>query len=207
MKKKIIKRIAVITFFFVTGFSIIGCSRESVPNKNSQTPSVTQSNSEEEKIRIIKNIEEAGPGPLTKENVSIAGIYIGDSQEQVLKLYGKPTEKKILESTSNPMWVYKELGLSVIFVPDKGVVYNVSISSPSNLRTNTGIGMGDSIEDIVRNYDQVYGFKPDEKTNTQVIFVTGVNDWGTKSILCYPSLTIRLESKQIDYISLYSPSP
>lgn len=207
LKKKIIRRIAVITFFFVIGFSIIGCSRESVPNKNSQTPSVTQSNSVEEKIRIIKNIEEAGPGPLTKENVSLAGIYIGDSQEQVLKLYGKPTEKKILESTPNPMWVYKELGLSVIFVPDKGVVYNVSISSPSNLRTNTGIGMGDSIEDIVRNYDQVYGFKPDEKTNTQVIFVTGVNDWGTKSILCYPSLTIRLENKQIDYISLYSPSP
>jgi hypothetical protein len=116
LKKKLNKRIAVITFFFVTGFSIIGCSRESVPNKNNQTPSVTQSNSVEEKIRIVEhNASEAGPRPLTKENVSLAGIHIGDSQEQVLKLYGEPTKKEPMHSTGFLGWYYDDLGLLVEF--------------------------------------------------------------------------------------------
>jgi len=210
LKKKLIKRIAVITFFFVTGFSIIGCSRESVPNKNSQPPSVTQSNSVEEKIRIVENnASEAGPGPLTKENVSLAGIHIGDSQEQVLKLYGEPTKKEMVHSTPFLGWYYENLGLSVSFYrrgerePIEGVV-DIQISEPSKLRTNMGIGIGDSLESIVNRYTEVCGYKPDE-TNSQYIFITGTNKTKNENlgfVLYYPRLDILLKNNQISNIGL-----
>jgi len=216
LRKKIIKRIAVITFFFVTGFSIVGCSRESVPNKNSQTPSVAQSNSVEEKIQIIKDGTEIGQGPLTKENVSLAGIHIGDSQEQVLKLYGEPTKKFMVNSTPYLGWYYENLGLNVTFYrrnafePVEGIV-NIHIEAPSKLSTNTGIGIGDSLESILNKYTKVYGFMPDAETKTQDIFINGVNKWESKTfdVIYYPKLAILLKNDQIMNIRLTNnlPSP
>lgn len=46
----------------------------------------------------VNNGKETGPGPLTKENVSIGEIHLGDSQEQVLKLYGQPGKITTLHS-------------------------------------------------------------------------------------------------------------
>ena len=213
MRKKLIKRIAVITFFFVTGFSIIGCSRESVPNKNSQPPSVTQSNSVEEKIGIIKNIEEAGPGPLTKENVSLAGIHIGDSQEQVLKLYGEPTKKADVYPGAFYKWDYEDLGLSITFYrrgeqePVEGVL-DVKISAPSKLTTNTGIGIGDSLESILNKYDEVYGSK--RQGEYRSVFINGANKYEVESpgskekifVTYYPDLIFELEHNRITNIIL-----
>ncbi len=57
-----------------------------------------------EKVKIIKDSSEIKPGTLTKENVSLAGIHIGDSQEQ--ELYGEPTKKEMVHSTPFLGWYY-----------------------------------------------------------------------------------------------------
>lgn len=67
-----------------------------------------------EKVKIIKDSSEIKPGTLTKENVSLAGIHIGDSQEQVLKLYGEPTKKEMVHSTPFLEWYYDDLGLLAV---------------------------------------------------------------------------------------------
>jgi hypothetical protein len=114
-----------------------------------------------EKLKIVKDPNEIKPGTLTKENVSLAGIHIGDSQEQVLKLYGEPNKKEQIHSTPFLGWYYDDLGLLVAFYrkgerePIEGVV-DIQISEPSKLTTNSGIRIGDSLESIVNRYNEAY---------------------------------------------------
>lgn len=200
MRKKLFKGIAVITFFSVISFSM-GCSRESFSNRNNRTPSVTQSNSVEEKIRIVKDGTEIGPGPLTKENVSLAGIHIGDLQEQVLELYGEPSKKTDVYPGAFYKWDYKDLGLSITFYrmgerePIEGVV-DIKISAPSKLTTDTEIGIGDSLESILNKYDEVYGSKRQE--DYRAVFISGAN----KYVTYYPKLIFELEYNKITRIFL-----
>jgi hypothetical protein len=42
-------------------------------------------------LQIVESGKEGGPGPLAKDNVSIGGIHIGDSQDTVRKTLGEPT--------------------------------------------------------------------------------------------------------------------
>jgi len=208
LKKSLVKGIAVFIFFFATSFSVVGCSSESA-NKNSQTPSVTQSNSVEGKIRIVEhNASEAGSGPLTKKNVSLADIHIGDSQEQVLKLYGEPTKKEQVHSTPFLGWYYEDSGLFVAFYrsgerePIEGVV-DIQISEPSKLTINTGIGIGDSLESILNKYNEVYGFKPHAETNTRSVFIAGTDKAKNEKLdLYYPRLDFFLKNDQITHIKL-----
>ena len=208
MRKNLFIGIVIVSFFPVISFSM-GCSLESVINKNSQTPFIMQSNSVEEKIRIVKDEKEADQGSLTKENVSLAGIHIGDSQEQVLELYGEPNRKEQVHSTPFPGWSYDDLGLLVMFYrrgeqePVEGVV-DIRISAPSKLTTDTGIGIGDSLESIVNNYDEVYGYK--HQGEYYNIIVTGVNkvEYGSpeKYILYYPELSFDVKNNKITQITL-----
>lgn len=210
MKKKLLKGIAVFTLFSAISFSVIGCSEPA--DKDSQTPPVSQDNSVEGKIRIVEDGAEIGPGPLTKENVSLAGIHIGDSQEQVLELYGEPDKKEQIHSTPFPGWYYDDLGLLVMFYrrgeqePVEGVV-DIRVSGPSKLATDTGIGLGDSLESIVNNYDEAYGRK--RQGAYRSIFISGVNKYESelpgskeKIILYYPSLSFSLEHNKTTMIIL-----
>lgn len=198
----------LLLLFFVIAISISGCSHQPVSNQNSQTPTVTKSSSVEEKIHIINNLEDAGPGPLTEENVWIGGVHLGNSQQQILRLYGEPSKKTaLLGNDPSPEWQYEKLGLSILFTLDSKIVYSIDISSPSNLRTNTGIGIGSSLEDIVRIYgDQVYGYKPNQRLNNQFIVITGTKQptWATYP---YPSLSITLQNGLVNDIGLYTPNP
>ena len=159
-----------------------------------------------EKVKIVNNnASEAGPGPLTKENVSLAGIHIGDSQEQVLKLYGEPTKKDKFPTTPFVRWYYEDLGLSVAFYgrgenePVIGGVVDIQISAPSKLTTDTGIGLGDSLEYITKKYDVVYSFQPNGKY--QSVFINGANKEEING-LYYPHLDFSLENNKITRIIL-----
>lgn len=91
LNKRII--IAIVSALIIVGGVYYSANKEAkFTAPPAPIPSI-QTNPLEEKIHIVNNSSEAGPGPLTKENVSLAGIHIGDSQEQVFKLYGEPTEK------------------------------------------------------------------------------------------------------------------
>lgn len=163
-----------------------------------------------EKVKIIKNPSEMKPGTLTKENVSLGGIHIGDSQEQVFKLYGEPSKKELVHSTPFLRWYYENLGLSVSFFRRgeretiEGVV-DIQILEHSKLTTNTGIGIGDSLKSILNSHTEVYGYKPHNETNTQYILTPGTNKAKNENLdyeLCYPRLDFFLKNNQITHIQL-----
>jgi hypothetical protein len=115
----------------------------------------------------------------------------------------------MIHSTPFLGWDYENLGLSVSFYrmgerePIEGVV-DIQISEPSKLRTNMGIGIGDSLESIVNRYIEVCGYKPDE-TNSQYIFITGTNKTKNENlgfVLYYPRLDFLLKNNQISNIGL-----
>lgn len=163
----------------------------------------------EGKIHIVDKFS-GRLGTLTKENASLAGIHIGDSQEQVNNLYGKPDKEEQVHSTPFIGWYYEDLGLIFHFYrkdvqePIEGVV-DIHVSEPSNLTTNTGIGIGDSLESIVNKYDEVYGsepFKlPEDEMYTQNIIIPGTNI--AKHLDgYYPSLYFLLKDNKITHILL-----
>lgn len=206
--------IAIVSALIIVGGVYYAANKEAkFTTPPAPIPSI-QTNPLEEKIHIVNNSSEAGPGPLTKENVSLAGIHIGDSQEQVFKLYGEPTEKEQFHSTPFHGWIhgwnYEELGLFVSFYrknefePIQGVV-DVLVSAPSTLHTNTGIGIGDSIEKIVDNYDSVNGSKIHDPGNYRDIWINGANKFSIENsndFYYYPTLRANLQNEHVIRIEL-----
>ncbi|MCP1308127.1 hypothetical protein [Paenibacillus tyrfis] len=108
----------------------------------------------------IKPIEK-GPGPLTKENTSVGGIHIRDTQEKVKSLFGELT--KVTNSgggTPEVEWYYEKQNARILFYrnsekdPVDGVE-NILLTSPSSLKTDKNIGIGDSSEQLMKSYQKI----------------------------------------------------
>jgi hypothetical protein len=120
-------------------------------------------------IQIIREAEEMGPGPLDRRSISIAGIYLDDTQEEVLKKLGEPTEKGIEHSTPFPQWYYKDLNMYVSFFSDGssdekvGGVVRISVTAPTDkekTKTNYGFGIGDKVSSFEKRFPKIYAYNP-----------------------------------------------
>ena len=83
---------------------------------------------------------------------SIGGIYLGMSQDDVLKLYGAPSEKgKIGEDYTR--WKYNNDGFEVAFVDDD-IVSSIKIFSYGNRKFDkTGLYARNSVNDFISSYN------------------------------------------------------
>jgi len=117
-------------------------------------------------IQIVKS---QGPGPLDRRSISIAGIYLDDTQEEVLKKLGEPTEKGIEHSTPFPQWYYKDLNMYVSFYSDgsldekEGGVVRISVAAPTDkekTKTNYGFGIGDKVSSFEKRFPKIYAYEP-----------------------------------------------
>jgi hypothetical protein len=137
-------------------------------------------------IQIIREAEEMGPGPLDRRSISIAGIYLDDTQEEVLKKLGEPTEKGIEHSTPFPQWYYKDLNMYVSFFSDGssdekvGGVVRISVTAPTDkekTKTNYGFGIGDKVSSFEKRFPKIYAYNPHEDPETheilQAFYITG----------------------------------
>ena len=67
-------------------------------------------------VRIVRDIAEGGPGPLTKENVAIGGIRIGDTRDTVRKILGEPaTIQEGGGGTPFVHWFYEQHNAYIFF--------------------------------------------------------------------------------------------
>lgn len=170
------------------------CSSEE-SNKNDKSAS---------SLKIVNNMKEAGPGPLTPENTSLAEVHIGDTQEQVTQSLGEPDQK--IDGgggTPNIRWLYEADNLAISFyrsgetMPVGGVV-DILISGPSSRKTDKNVGIGSSEKDIIIAYPEV---SRSEKTTVGV-----VNYWvnGTKldEEYYHPSLIFVVKGDKVTTMEL-----
>jgi len=136
-------------------------------NKVDQPPPVNSTNNDtivETKTRPI----ERGPGPLTKENTSIGGVHIGDTQEKVKALLGEPSKISQVHSTPEIEWFYEKENMGVRFYRNGekeplGGVESIIVHSPSSMKTNKNVGIGDSANNLLKSYEKVEATKVNEK--------------------------------------------
>ncbi|KLU61627.1 hypothetical protein CEB3_c20600 [Peptococcaceae bacterium CEB3] len=206
--KKVCRGIVAFALAAAIGLSLAGCAHERVPSVKSQTATGPRLNKVDHGVLIVKdNAGEAGQGPLRKDNVALANIRIGESEAQVRKLYGKPSNEEAVHSTPFLGWSYKKLGLFVVFYrrseqgPVRGVV-KIQVSEPSALATNRGVGIGDSLASILSQYTKVCGFRPDINTNSQEIFINGAKTEAAHMVFYHPQLSFSLTNNRITGIVL-----
>ncbi|MCP3775535.1 hypothetical protein NLX71_19880 [Paenibacillus sp. MZ04-78.2] len=152
MKCKLGTIILFIGCVLLNGCGVISTNKPAEPNKG-----VAAVNTKQHQFKPI----EKGPGPLTKENTSIGGIHIGDSHEKVKSLLGEPTQ--IINSgggTPEVEWYYEKQNARILFYRNSekdpvGGVENILLASPSTLKTDKDIGIGDSAEQLMNSYQKI----------------------------------------------------
>lgn len=154
-------------------------------------------------IQIVKSAREGGRGPLTKEEVSIGGIRIGDSQEAVLGLLGEPSF--IQEGgwgTPFVHWHYEHHNVYIDFYRSSGSepaggVASIVVNDPSPLKTDKQIGIGDPLSSILQAYDQVIG--TEESDGVMNVYINGTHE---EERFYVPQLHFLLENGRITHIEL-----
>lgn len=191
------KKISILIPVLVVGVTVMGYASNTNSTQTQSPPSSPNM------ITIVKDGGEAGPGPLTKENVSLGNLRIGDSQEKVESKYGKPTTASKSHGSPFLLWYYKDLNLYLEFFrasesdSPEGVV-SIQIQNPSNLRLNNGIGIGDSLESMIKNYGKVSG----AEVNNEKIQNVWINGSNKDNNMYYPSLHVVLKNGKITMIEL-----
>lgn len=136
-----------------------------------------------------------GPGPVTKGNTSIGDIHIGDTPEQVKSLLGEPDKVSQVHTTPNIEWYYKKENIRVHFYRTMGGdaplggVERIMLDNPSPLKTNKGIGIGDSVDKLIQSYEKV---EPSHEKIPTNYWVTGSTF--TEGVY-HPTLRFRVDEK------------
>jgi hypothetical protein len=166
---------------------------------------VTDGGASRANIQIISSGSELDQGPLHPENIAIGGIYLGDTQEDVLKKLGEPTEKGIEHSTPFPQWYYKDLNMYISFYTDGspnglvGGVVRIVVNHPSTdqTKTNYGFGVGDQVSLIQKSFPRIFAYSP--RDGTQTFSITGDRK---KEDRYDPTLLILAKNDVIDWMVL-----
>ena len=92
--------------------------------------------------------------PLTKEDLKIGEIRIGDTLKKVKEIYGEPSEKTIVHGQGAPQWNYESQGLSFL----GETIWAINAYDSFKGSTSRGIKNGDSIEKVKKAYPDVYTY-------------------------------------------------
>lgn len=173
--------------------SIVNGQSENAKSKQGNIS--TQSSNGEEKVS--KGNEDGIPGLLTKETATIGDIHLGDSKQKVIGLLGDPDKVELNPDNGEKSWYYSKHEATLFFYqesPDTpaGGVVRMIIKGNSDMKTNTGIGIGDSLEKIIAQYPDINGDIAKEGAKT--IWINGNNKGAESSDQYYPTIKFELQS-------------
>lgn len=83
---------------------------------------------------------------IPRDEVSVAGLYVGETTDMVTKLFGKP--EHMTAGKNGPVWHYNRLS---VYTAD-GIVVRIISASPTHPSTPSGINVGASLETITKTY-------------------------------------------------------
>jgi outer membrane protein assembly factor BamE (lipoprotein component of BamABCDE complex) len=111
--------------------------------QNESKPSDTGSPSAEEEqtdpdIHLVTGTQDEKPGNLTKEEVTIGNIHLGDTKQTVFQTLGEPSEKRTDQKTGEDIWYYSKHDATIIFYKSSpsypaGGVIRIQINESSDL--------------------------------------------------------------------------
>ncbi|WP_176786173.1 hypothetical protein [Desulfosporosinus hippei] len=130
------KRAILATVLIIGIISLSGCGftfGQDTKTSHSDTP-------------VMNKISE--PKELTKTDLSVGKLFIGQTSESVRKEFGEPTIMSILHGNGAPQWEYSSQGLTVGGDP----VFLIIVTNKSTGTTPRGIQIGSSEEDVQQAY-------------------------------------------------------
>ncbi|RUS46738.1 hypothetical protein [Cohnella sp. AR92] len=181
----------------IIGLLLAGCTR-------SETDGDKASPNESANQRIVQNVKEAGQGSLTKENISIAGVHIGDTQDEVKRVLGDPSSTQNGGGGSPDMWwIYDELDMSISFYrsgesDDARGVDSIIVSSGSKMRTQNNIGVGSTRNEAIEAYPDAVQGQP-QNNGAYTMWITGTSE---NEGYFYPALILNLTDDKVTDLEL-----
>ncbi|GMK48875.1 hypothetical protein PghCCS26_60050 [Paenibacillus glycanilyticus] len=154
------------------------------------------------------SIEKSLQQNLSATDLSIEGIRIGGSIDDVVKSYGQPSEKTVSHGLDTPYWIFKEQGIYIDF---DGPIWQATVTPPFKGKTPRGISIGSSTEDVLKAYpdittgDSYIQKSADGQYSIQFSInngmVTQINMWQDKTLLTdkNPNETISEETPKEVY--------
>lgn len=176
-------------------------SHEAKPSKSSPV----QKQSDDSQIHLVNNGEREVPGSLTIEKATIGNVHLGDTKQAVFGYLGKPNKVESDSNTGEDAWHYSKHGATLYFYkdspdfPSRGVS-RVLITGSSNLKTDQGIGVGDTLWHIKNLYNHINGTS--ESDGKRTVWINGEKKGLQSSNNYYPTLRFELQSDNIQKIEL-----
>ncbi|WP_336785871.1 hypothetical protein [Paenibacillus sp. MMO-177] len=129
---------------------LTSCSNTVVNKNNEFTPIV--STEAPPKIHESSENTSSVKSKLSAADLSIEGIRIGGSIDDVVKAYGQPSEKTVSHGVGTAYWIFKEQGIAIDF---GGPIWQITVTSPFEGSTSSGISIGDTTEEILEVYPDI----------------------------------------------------
>ncbi|GAF09597.1 hypothetical protein JCM16418_3743 [Paenibacillus pini JCM 16418] len=174
---------------------------------SNNVPTIPSSNvqGEEQKLRstdesifISKNNQDL-PGSLSSKT-TLGPIHIGNTKSEVLRALGNPDVRNDDGQTGYENWIYKKQVLTVQFyrsLPDMppSSVVNIQIGAGSDLKTDTFIGISDTLVQIKKTYPTL-----NANEDLTMVWVNGGTKTGESGFT--PTLSFKLKENTIQEIKL-----
>jgi hypothetical protein len=158
-------------------------------------------------IYLVRNPQDEQSGEVSQENVSIGQFRLGNTKRDIRLNMGvnSPDQFYSEPKTGEDVWYYKKHDITFYFYkssadfPTSGVS-RIVIGNQSDLQTNAGVAIGDSVEQITHHYSNLNGNVEEE--GKREIWING----GQKGAdnLYYPVLRFILQEGKVSQIELSS---
>jgi len=154
-------------------------------------------------INWVSEVYGEQSGILDKEFVTVGGIHLGDTKQVVWETLNNPDEVTKDPQSREDIWRYNKYHATLYFYkispdyPAEGVV-RIQIENPSEWKTDTGIGIGDTLQQIKNRYSNINGTQGSATNRT--VWINGGNVAASGTY--YPTLKFKLEADTIQQIEL-----
>jgi hypothetical protein len=155
-------------------------------------------------INWVSENEGGQSGNLDAAIISIGDVHLGDTKQKVWSILGEPDEVVKEPTSREDIWQYNKYLAKIYFYknspdyPAEGVV-RIQIDSPSQWKTESGIGIGDTLQQIKSRYSNLNGKL--ESASNKTVWVNGENI-ASVSQMYYPTLKFKLHDDKIQQIEL-----
>ena len=164
------RRASTLISLLLVGITVLpGCGNAAVQAQKNETKNIVQT---------PKPANVPSPG-LTKSDMRVGSLYLGETFASVIKEFGQPSEKTVVHGNGAPYWIYDKNGFSLYGDP----VWQIMVSKDFSGSTPRGIHVGSTLKNVeqaypslrfVLNKTQLFGKTADKKYSIDFMISNGI---------------------------------